>query len=246
MNASAAIALPALLLAALSAPAQAAPELIRPGLFHGDEINADADTHDWFGLYATADGFELAETRVTVRPVFDPMADLPGEATGLLVTANSDDEPLILVRGVPGMIGGPVETAIASPDALEVGDSRSLADGPDGWYALAAFGTAEPSEHLYGRPQVREYELRLYHHPPLSLGAAPEAPSSQALVSFDALDDSRPQLIWAGDLDGDGKLDLLLDATFHYNVSDYTLWTSRGASGDALVEQVASFAISGC
>jgi len=234
------------LTAAISAPAQAAPELIRPGLFHGDEVDADADEYDWFGLYADDDGFELLETRVTVRPVFDPIADLPGESTGLLVTANSDAEPLVLIRGVPGMVEGPVSTAVSSPDALEVGDSRSLADGPNGWYALAAFGTAEPSEHLYGRPQVHSYELRLYRHPPLGLGPSSEAPSSQALVNFDALDDSRPELIWAGDLDGDGKLDLLLDATFHYNVSDYTLWTSRGAAAGELVEQVASFAISGC
>jgi hypothetical protein len=220
-------------------------EILRTGLFHGDEVSAEV-AGSWYGLFEEEEGFALVETRVRVQSVFDPLVDMPGEATGWLVTADSEVDPLLLVRGLPGLAEGPVITVAAGGDDLEVGGSYSLSEGPRGWYALAAFGTAEAPPDLYASPRVSDYELRLYRHPPLALSGPAEAAVSQQLVHFEALMDGRPQLLWAGDLDRDGQLDLLMDATFHYNVSDYTLWTSSGAPEGQLVRQAARFATSGC
>lgn len=248
---SAIIAIAALTAAASAAPAAALPsqqsaEILMTGLFHGDEVDPSVSGHTWMGLYADGEGYTLERTRVRVQPVYDPVVDMPGESSGWLVTAEGEDEPLFLVRGLAGLAEGPVHTAMSGPEAVDVGDSRSLADGPDGWYALAAFGSARPSPDLYGLPEVSDYELRLYRHPPLGFDAAPEAPSSQPLVQLETLMDARPQVLWAGDLDRDGQLDLLLDASFHYNVSDYALWTSRGAPAGELVRRVAGLTTSGC
>ena len=143
-----------------------------------------------------------------------------------------------------GLVEGPVETSFSHPSAMGVGQSRSLVDGPDGWYALAAFGTAEPTRDLFAPPAVRDYQLMLYRH---ASADAPMSPTtSQELLRYEALEFASPTAIWAGDLDRDGELDLLVDATFHYNVSNWTLWLSSGADSGELVGEVATLTTTGC
>ena len=55
------------------------------------------------------------------------------------------------------------------------------------------------------------------------------------------------RLIWAGDLDGDGRVDLVLDDRPHYAISSgYRLFLSRVAPTKALVREVASFTTVSC
>lgn len=57
--------------------------------------------------------------------------------------------------------------------------------------------------------------------------------------------ESSLQLIWAGDIDGDGKLDLILNDLEHYNVAvNYKLYLSSKAR--FMVREVASFFSLGC
>ncbi|MBI5473826.1 MAG: hypothetical protein HY961_15930 [Ignavibacteriae bacterium] len=58
--------------------------------------------------------------------------------------------------------------------------------------------------------------------------------------------DGSPTLRWAGDLDRDGRLDLLMDLTNHYNVSEPTLFLSSRAAANELVKKVASHRQVGC
>jgi hypothetical protein len=53
-------------------------------------------------------------------------------------------------------------------------------------------------------------------------------------------------LLWAGDLDRDGKLDLYLSVTQHYDVAERKLFLSSQARRKKLVREVASFEIGGC
>jgi hypothetical protein len=59
-------------------------------------------------------------------------------------------------------------------------------------------------------------------------------------------DDGIPNLIWAGDLDGDGALDLLIDLSDHYNMLRPTLYMSRKRGGRTLLEPVAAHESVGC
>ena len=58
--------------------------------------------------------------------------------------------------------------------------------------------------------------------------------------------ETQPKLLWAGDLDGDHALDLLIDVTDHYNVSRPTLFLSRGRRAGILLEPVAKHESVGC
>ncbi|HEY4555320.1 MAG TPA: hypothetical protein VIG68_02630, partial [Lysobacter sp.] len=59
-------------------------------------------------------------------------------------------------------------------------------------------------------------------------------------------DDASPALWFAGDLDRDGHLDLILDATDHYNLSRPTLYLSTQAADGELVRRVAEHEAVGC
>ncbi|MDH3869752.1 MAG: hypothetical protein OET08_10295, partial [Desulfuromonadales bacterium] len=66
--------------------------------------------------------------------------------------------------------------------------------------------------------------------------------TSKATIASDA----SPRVLWAGDLDRDGRLDLLLDLTTHYNVSAPTLLLSSMAGKSKLVRPAAIFRTTGC
>ena len=60
-----------------------------------------------------------------------------------------------------------------------------------------------------------------------------------AELPVNRLHDSGAGLLWAGDLDRDGRLDLLLDLSEHYNMSLPTLFLSSAAADSDLVAPVA-------
>ena len=59
-------------------------------------------------------------------------------------------------------------------------------------------------------------------------------------------DDASPVLLFAGDLDRDGKLDLIFNTTDHYNVSRPTLFLSSQAKSGELLGEVAHYESVGC
>ena len=59
-------------------------------------------------------------------------------------------------------------------------------------------------------------------------------------------DDAMPALLFAGDLDRDGELDLLFDTTDHYNVSRPALFLSSQAGPGELLGEAARYESVGC
>ena len=58
--------------------------------------------------------------------------------------------------------------------------------------------------------------------------------------------DNGPFVLWAGDLDLDGRLDLLLDTSDHENVNEMRLFLSSAAKPGQFVSEVALFRQLGC
>ena len=69
---------------------------------------------------------------------------------------------------------------------------------------------------------------------------------TQLLVEQDAFDDSMISVLFIGDIDGDGILDIITDNTYHYNVSIPTLYLSRPAQGDEILKKVGEHQSVGC
>ena len=59
-------------------------------------------------------------------------------------------------------------------------------------------------------------------------------------------DDASPTLLFAGDIDHDGKLDLIFDTTDHYNVRRPTLFLSSQSRPGGVILDVAHYEATGC
>jgi hypothetical protein len=69
---------------------------------------------------------------------------------------------------------------------------------------------------------------------------------SQKLFSYSEKYETNASIKWVGDLDRDGKVDLILDASDHYNVGELGLYLSGKAEPGSLVKLVATRRTTGC
>jgi hypothetical protein len=209
--------------------------LLSTGTFHGDELTARSG-EVWLGLFPTASGYALRPTTLKVKAVPDPLAESENDRSGKEVTVSDAREPLFLVKAAGRLRPRAVPTAFAGDMSLEAGSPLRLAlHGTE--YLLIVDGERaseiEQSPSDSGLPQRAK----------LILGAGA---ITQQLFAMTSHDEASWQLLWAGDLDGDGKLDLFLDLSTHYNVSTRRLFLSTAAKKGQAVGEVAIFETVGC
>ena len=118
---------------------------------------------------------------------------------------------------------------------MSPGKSLNLGlDGDENESYLTAYGEGDVGPN--GFTSLENYSLEL------SKGQV-----SQELLAYSSTNDAIPTLLWAGDLDGDNRLDLVINATPHYAVSSApTLFLSSMAKDGNLVQKVAIFIATGC
>ena len=222
-------------------------DLIHPGCFHRREV-ADHVEREWLALYFRRGSYELASRTVHVEPCRD-MADTGDQRTGRQIVIDDGGAPLFLVRGLALAGAEPVVVVAAS----QPGKSRDT--------ALAGYGSTyvQPGGGLSLRLGQSEYQLKATGKYDPTRPAAdaivveyrltlsgPGGQSQDLPVPTRFAGDGAPSLVWAGDLDRDGKLDLYMDLTNHYNVRDYALLLSSQAAPRQLVKLVASRRYVGC
>jgi hypothetical protein len=208
--------------------AQSQPDsmsLLTTGSFHADEVTARSGDR-WLGLLHGPSGYMWKVVALKTRRVNDPVGEQTRERTGIEVSAAGN--PILLTKGIIGLLGTTVRTVLDSPDGLALPEKDAL--------ELGAY-------------RIRVIDRRLGD-------SAPEKPSrlvlesegkSQILYEWSTgLLDQHCELLWAGDLDGDGKLDLFMILSDHYNVMERTLFLSSKRSIGEFVKRVASFVTAGC
>lgn len=210
-----------------------------PGQFHRGEPVARDGEH-WLALRVDGDDAALVATRLVVRAVEDPLVDADGERSGLEVSSADAGAALMYLRG----------------NALQPGriERASFDDGGDAWpFAIRFQGRPFRIERECA-PQPRDTDAaQLQFDCAIVLHAAA---GRQVLVEMSGYneadgtlvigDAAMPQLLFAGDLDRDGRLDLIFDTTGHYNVSRPTLLLSSLAAPGALLGVAAHYRSVGC
>lgn len=224
---------------ALFASPLAAVELLLPGDYHGDEIAAQ-DGDVWFALVEDAQGATRLEPRhVGIEAINDPVLDDDTGTTGKRVGAGQDDV-LFYLRDLPGLASGRVAEAYSGR-----GDPLSLA-GLDRDFMLFGRRAGHLSFDCRGDTAIRDCALVLVHEGRRQVlghwSGDASAGESQLMLGSEAW----PHLRWAGDIDRDGRLDLLIDMTDHYNVSAPTLFLSSQAKAGELVGAAAVLHSVGC
>ena len=207
--------------------------LLEVGEFHGEEVTAETGER-WLGLHTANNGSILLEYELAVDTVHDPLIDEDDQKTGKKVSVNLPLEPMFLVNSDWILQSGPVETVFkgnnewlqpASPVKLKLAGSD---------YEIKIEGDEGEKCWQDGLPKNAKLILS-------------NGKSDQVLYTLaECGSDPGWFLHWAGDLDKDGKLDLYVSVTQHYNISERKLFLSSQADEGQLVTEVAEFVTSGC
>lgn len=218
-----------------------------PGQFHrGEPVARDGER--WLALRMDRMDAALVPVAVRVATVEDPLVDEPGgEHTGQAVSTEPEDAAIVMLLRGPALVAGALDEATLHPPGIGEGpriDTRLAFR--DAHYRLRSECTPRrhpPREGQFlsdcrivlreagGREQVLA-----------RMDGYANAPGEPAWLGNDAA----PALLFAGDLDRDGELDLLFDDSDHYNISRPTLFLSSQAAPGELLGKVASHESVGC
>lgn len=208
-------------------------EILETGDYHGDEISAISG-QEWWGVYSNTKGYSLQKVTIFVDSVHDVVLDdHPDQRTGKRVKVFTKNEPVFLLRGISGMAKG-----ILDVPPHEAG--KQLPHGTKETFSLSAGHNCELIAAESKNADSHNTDYKNYN---LSFSCADQ---TQQLLEVPYLNDGVPSLLWAGDLDRDGKLDLYLDLTDHYNTSVPTLFLSSLAKEGELLGKAAELVTHGC
>jgi hypothetical protein len=167
----------------------------------------------WLGIFKTAGGSELKSTRVHIKSSEEPDARK--------AVVDSEDTPLFLVRGLRN----------AQPGVLPTAKVLGSEDPGPGQRVTLAFRGTESSLFLRANPGEEEaYDL-----------VFESGQRRQVLYESYGRNEGRIQVIWAGDLDHDGRLDFVVDYAEDDAGSAPTLFLSSQAKPGELVGEAADF-----
>lgn len=205
-------------------------KLMETGEYHGDEISASTGER-WLGLFQSGSGFALLPARVTVERVHDIVVDADPEVkTGKKVSVGRPGKPVFLLSGAGAPRPGAVTTVFREEKALGNAEVLKLSLGGREYVLRVLSDNPRPADYLMENSRLV-----------LTSGG-----ESQVLFSVRRQNDAGWFLLWAGDLDGDRKLDLYMDLATHYNASQRRLFLSTWAPRGGLVREAAVFSTVGC
>jgi hypothetical protein len=210
------------LLALLPAAALAQPpgRLLVPGRYLDEPAAKPGD--EW--LCIVIEHWAVSTRKCKLKAEAAKPAD--DHAYGTSIAVETRGETIFLVKDVAGVREGPVPTVFSG---------RSSLSEPGARIELGTFEKASVSvwKGSSGGDEVV-----------LAVGD-----TSQVIARSGALDDvdvGLPALRWAGDLDGDGKLDLLIDVSAHPAETQLELFLSSHAAPGELVGRAATLSKTNC
>lgn len=232
-----------------------------PGTYHGNEIGF-SDKQRVYGFYREGERYVLKRQQVSITLVEDPIVDLEGEKSGkevaLMPAMPEEHAPLLLISApfmenkieekiiVPTASYAPDQCLQRSPDTytpqtLDSMKRQDVALHKECTLALGNDRSGSLRSYRLNAEKIRSWpmEAELKYKHTLRL-------SEEGLPHIQVLNNVM-DILWAGDLDGDGKLDLLIDGADHYNVgARMRLYLSSYAPGGRLVGLAAVFESVGC
>jgi hypothetical protein len=214
-----------------------ADEILFTDLFHGDEVKAKSGEHFLALVYSEDERrCVLQPVKIQVSAEYDAVVDAENERTGKRVSVPGLEMSYLLRS--ERLTAGPVTCARpATADLLPISKPQQFTLGATKYVLHYRCGSAPDPEGFVDCALVLDAN-----------GV------SQVLASFPALNengginslDAEQYVAFAGDLDHDGKLDLLANISSHYNVWQPALFLSTAAKNGELVAKVAELVTTGC
>jgi len=232
------------------------------GEFHGFEVSLKTGDK-CMGMYFKRGEEKLVKMEAIVKTQMDPITDgEEAEFTGKYVTIpEGTSPPNLLIKGPDGLFKeGPLSTAKLihhkipdyspqdslrnkfMPNYLLPGESMDITMKNGNKYTFSTY-TDEEFLKKRGWEKDQYYTLTLKDHQTNQIDTL----YKHVYKSFYYGEYTPPYILWAGDLDNDGKLDLYMNAGGGYNsVLAVALFLSSRALRGKMLKMVASFSAVGC
>jgi hypothetical protein len=203
-------------------------KVLTVGTFHSDEVGKNANKENWIGLFQSKTSFYLADTKIKTIRVYDPIADEnEKDKTGWEVSTTNSEHAIILIEALDFLKPHQVIEAVLSKKQIFPGDTLQINYlGVN--YILYATGEKKKVQADPEWFEVRNYKLYI-------TATIKGKQHKSLLVAKPNFDDQMITLIFAGDIDGDGILDLIINNSRHYNVSSPTIYFSKPAQNREVV-----------
>ncbi|MFB9077230.1 hypothetical protein ACFFLS_02675 [Flavobacterium procerum] len=212
--------------------------LLLTEVFHGDEVDPNLQKKIWFGLFKNGDNYSFSKISVSINQAYDPIIDEEeGEKTGWEVSTTAKDTCVVLVEKLPGFADHTVEF-VKIPEYIYPKENLEF-QFLGSQYKLYATGEKKKENPDSDWWVVTDYKLYLK-----TIINGKEV--VELLAAKESFEDRMIRIIFAGDIDGDGKLDLIIDTSSHYNTSSLTLYLSKSADKHKIIKPVGIFTSVGC
>ena len=214
-------------------------KILTIGAFHEDEVWADAAQADWWGVFKSGDEYQLTRTTLQTTRAYDPIVDSDStKPTGWEVRTIPADTAILLMSGLD-ILEERKLTAIPLPQKSVLPGDTLTFDYLGQRYQLYATGI---------KKKVSEnpvwYEIINYK---LFLSTTLEGQQiAQLLMASPGFDETMVKILFMGDIDGDRRLDLIIDTSDHYNAMQPTLYLSKLAGARQLVKVAGLHRTTGC
>lgn len=212
------VSLSVVILFAIPAEGSCSCQVLAPGTFHGSEVTASSG-ESWLGLFAGEERCELLPVELRIIPAEDAVLDRDGEQTGRKVYNTGNNVPLLYLFSEDAGVftAGEILPLLLQQEDVEKGDVFDL--------------TAD--EYL----EVREEGLFFVRN----------GQEQRLCNSYDNLYGEGLSITWAGDLDGDGLTDIIVNDRGHYAIPmGLRVFLSSFAEGSELLHFVAEFVTVSC
>lgn len=219
--------------------------ILTAGFHHGYELRKNEDAYKWFGVFENEKGYYLEETKIKTTKVFDPVNDKSNEKSGVTVETINQDKSVLLISGSGFLSDHKIEQATLASDAIAPGDTFSFNFHGNDYKLYVARGIKIIQD------EWQHYDVWNYIHYAtaikLYLSATKNGqPVTDLLLEKSNFDNEKINIIFSGDIDGDGFPDLIIDTSGRGNTINETLYLSKPASGNKLLKVVGEKMSVGC
>lgn len=177
---------------------------------------------DWLVLYPEDGDWRLANADFRLT---EDVNECNGYET-LGLHPRSGLEPLLYISPLPNIVLGNVSSLSVKKEPLWP-DVKQVYQYKGSVYAFRATGTVKESYEVVDGDDTKEFKEVANYKLYLSI----DGNSEQLILNVSDFDDSFVELLFVGDIDGDGVLDFVFDSSVDYENKRVVLYLSKGMQG---------------
>ncbi|MBK8805514.1 MAG: hypothetical protein IPO21_02230 [Bacteroidales bacterium] len=181
----------------------------------------------WFELYSDKSGFFIKQTDCKIEKGLDECSGLETK------TIKTSSNTILLIGGSKLQIGKLLSVNVV---ASFLPGKKSTISFNNKTYTLQATGIVRKDEKLFKPEQVAEFYWDEVENYVLSISSADGKKS--VLIEMPGFKDTAVTLLFAGDIDKDGLLDLIFSHPSDYEEQRVSLFLSSQANGKEIMKMV--------